>query len=634
MNVAKDISTLSRAITERYESVDEAFRGIALTEDEQLDFEQFEKCLKKLCGYTISDARMLFDEIDQDLSGAIDAREFKFTLEAPVEELRQREETFNRNVIEKTLSQIASKVAENKSIEEMFKKAGQTSAVSYAAFQKLLRELGVETQYSPILFEELATVASVRQTPDGSKRTTPISKDKNDREGKGADSRSPSRPLDGRDPHDRASTIDGKDAFHLDGQSKGMEKVPESTPAEMSPTRAHSADVWEKKVTMETFKRALASHLVKIEVRQIANHLFINYGSVREGFEEVSKVVRFLATDQVLNQEQFFRTLSRMGLEVEGRMLFTEFGLVTRGRQPQPGENLGLDWAEFREYVIAEDGAHRAACQQDIDAREAQSKRQRRSLVAAAIKASASHKRQELETALDEALDFKSEKRRSLDLSRWEPDLVISSLEQRSTEQMSQLSRIERAKSEAKKLPRLRRPSSSHLGTERMALDDKITVCPVRLLQAASTGVIPTLSKALTKYHVDARGPDNVTALMAGARAGRIEVLSVLLEVKANLDLTDTYGRTAMDHAMRRQSKECAEWLRSRGAHTSKELKERVAQLKRTIWQRQAEILRLNMEIESLPEMQKQALRRRSSDCIVPIGSGSAPGSPPMKSTG
>eukprot|EP00428_Durinskia_dybowskii_P022906 CAMPEP_0170243830 /NCGR_PEP_ID=MMETSP0116_2-20130129/21692_1 /TAXON_ID=400756 /ORGANISM="Durinskia baltica, Strain CSIRO CS-38" /LENGTH=712 /DNA_ID=CAMNT_0010494687 /DNA_START=118 /DNA_END=2253 /DNA_ORIENTATION=+ len=135
-----------------------------------------------------------------------------------------------------------------------------------------------------------------------------------------------------------------------------------------------------------------------------------------------------------------------------------------------------------------------------------------------------------------------------------------------------------------------------------------------RLVQAAATGDVVGVQRALMQVDINAPAWSGATALMAAARHGRIAVLECLLARQADLAQTDMYGRSALDHARAaKYGAATVEWLRSVGAQTGKELAAEAEALARRVLLAKAEEARLKSMIEELPsdEVLRQARLRR-----------------------
>lgn len=143
---------------------------------------------------------------------------------------------------------------------------------------------------------------------------------------------------------------------------------------------------------------------------------------------------------------------------------------------------------------------------------------------------------------------------------------------------------------------------------------------PVLLMQASACGNVSQVEKALKRYHVDARGPDDVTALMAAARAGRFEILVLLAKKEASVNLVDSYGRTALDHALmeHKLDHKCVRWLREQRAHTSQELKEMIEEEKAKIWRYEEHMKSLEKQLAKYDELGKNATPERASQSPRP----------------
>lgn len=147
---------------------------------------------------------------------------------------------------------------------------------------------------------------------------------------------------------------------------------------------------------------------------------------------------------------------------------------------------------------------------------------------------------------------------------------------------------------------RLQPPSLEQtMGQQQNALKSK------HLIQNAATGDIAKLQSLLRqRSEVNAVGWDNVTPLMAAARHGREGALQLLLAAKAEIGRTDSYGRTAVDHAQSGSAKHRAtivNYLRGYGGVSGKELKAQVDALARRMFDVESKCSRLNERKSQLP---------------------------------
>jgi len=65
---------------------------------------------------------------------------------------------------------------------------------------------------------------------------------------------------------------------------------------------------------------------------------------------------------------------------------------------------------------------------------------------------------------------------------------------------------------------------------------------------------------------MDKRAPNRQTALMLAARNGHQEVVRLLIEADADMDLTDADGLSAMNLARKSGNTEIADYLKRQGA--------------------------------------------------------------------
>jgi len=142
------------------------------------------------------------------------------------------------------------------------------------------------------------------------------------------------------------------------------------------------------------------------------------------------------------------------------------------------------------------------------------------------------------------------------------------------------------------------------------------------LVQAAASGDTARLRSFLNqRADVNALAWGGATPLMTAARHGRDAALHLLLTARADVGRTDTYGRTALDHAQyapvasRSSVVNC---LRGHGGMSGKELKARVDALARHVFDIESKFSKLNEQKSKLPTQQEIAeyeeiLRRTSS---------------------
>lgn len=91
-------------------------------------------------------------------------------------------------------------------------------------------------------------------------------------------------------------------------------------------------------------------------------------------------------------------------------------------------------------------------------------------------------------------------------------------------------------------------------------------------IKNAGRGDLPAVTSFIAdnipdNFSIDVKGGSGITALMAAAQYGRLEVIAKLLEKKASLEVTDDSGRTALYHAAQCGRTEAVRALLAAGAN-------------------------------------------------------------------
>lgn len=91
-------------------------------------------------------------------------------------------------------------------------------------------------------------------------------------------------------------------------------------------------------------------------------------------------------------------------------------------------------------------------------------------------------------------------------------------------------------------------------------------------IKDAGRGDLPAVTSFIAEnmpdtFSIDVKGGYGITALMAAAQNGRLEVIAKLLEKKASLEITDDSGRTALYHAAQCGKTEAVRVLLAAGAN-------------------------------------------------------------------
>ncbi|MEZ0262981.1 MAG: ankyrin repeat domain-containing protein [Alphaproteobacteria bacterium] len=91
-------------------------------------------------------------------------------------------------------------------------------------------------------------------------------------------------------------------------------------------------------------------------------------------------------------------------------------------------------------------------------------------------------------------------------------------------------------------------------------------------IKDAGRGDLPAVASFIAEnipdtFSIDVKGGSGVTALMAAAANGRLEIIAKLLEKKASLEVADDSGRTALYHAAQSGKTEAVKALLAAGAN-------------------------------------------------------------------
>mmetsp|Transcript_73799 Transcript_73799/g.130911 ORF Transcript_73799/g.130911 Transcript_73799/m.130911 type:complete len:635 (-) Transcript_73799:31-1935(-) len=556
-NVQDDLQKLAQYFKDRYESVENAKKQF----DAGVEFNHFTfvNALKKW-KVNISDAAELFEFIDVDMSGQINLEELFDAVQQPVEEIKRKEKNRQDSEVYRIYEELAERIRERfGSIEEMFKRQDfllhdeEGESISLAGFRRLVKQLGVDLAASQLnrAFNSI-----------DANNTGKVSKD----ELQDALSENLVRGYLVDLAHFMTMKYDSvAKTFEHDGEASAAAAARRaSVPTISSSDTRESLPPGSGPMSNEKFVGLLRRLKVLEHVTEETAHFLLSMLKIRSAEDFKAKLENVYKQDQENKQIKRER---KEKLERESKRKLQE-AVQEDQRVAANDVNDWLKEVEARHAVRAED----VTSKWDVAARSGNSRMQLQDYV----------------TALEQKL---RDREKDLNDLRGEVDLLRG-------EMPSDLSPTE-------SFPSMSPTTRPHGRTAQEFLDrtlrEKAEARKAeKIIQAAASGDVAGLQRLLHQTKdVNAVGWAGVTPLMAAARHGRPTVLRYLCERRADLTRTDTYGRTALDHAAR--SAIARDWLRGQGALTGSEIKAEADMLAQRMLDMQAEWAKLEEYRNRLP---------------------------------